>query len=185
MQDNQTSSKKVLVIRIIKISVFMLALCAFMCLSLKWHLGAVADHITYLENEKRPNTVWLVQYGSVLLPTLTMAIFLTVAYKIGNSYLPVKTQRDKTIIIIGVCIFTYAVLFAEICRRSEGWMLPPADGAEDVESLLERSVIWFCVQAFCFLIMVSYHLIKASSEKRELEDASLRGDESEVNENDG
>ncbi len=174
------SSKKELAIRIIKIVIFTLLLCGVICLSLKWYLESVSETVTYLEGEKRPNTVWVVKYGSVILPSITVALLLTVAYKIGHGYIAVKTQIDKAVITSFVCIFTYAYLFVEICNRSQGWMLPPAEDAEDVKSLLERSIIWFSVQALSFLIMISYHAMRAKNEKKELAQSIL--DESEVGE---
>ncbi len=174
------SSKKELVIRIVKIVAFTLLLCAVMCLSLKWYLESVSETVQYLEEEKRTNTVWLVKYGSVILPVLTVALLLTFAYKIGNGYIAVKTQIDKAIITSTVCIFTYAYLFAEICNRSHGWMLPPSEDAEDVKSLIERSIVWFSVQALSFLIMISYHAMRASNEKKELAQSII--DESEGSE---
>ncbi len=178
MQEERTkSSKKELLIRIIKIVVFTLLLCAVMCLSLKWYLESVSEALTYLEIKNAPNTLWLVKYGSVILPSVCFALLLTAAYKVFGGYIEVKTQIDKAIITSFVCIFTYAYLFAEICRRSEGWMLPPEEGAEDVKSLLERSFIWFVVQGTAFLLIVSYHCIRASSEKKVL--AQKLEDESE------
>lgn len=176
------SSSKSLIIRIIKIVVFALLLCGVMCLSLKWYLESVSATLEYLEEEERPNTLWLVQYGSVLLPVVSVAVLLTVAYRIGNGYIPVKTQRDKAIISSLVCVFTYAYLFVKVCELSQGWNLPPAEGAEDVKSVLERSIIWFCVQALSFLIMISYHVIRASSEKNGLSEHTADGSEDEQNE---
>ena len=183
MQEQEIkSSSKSLIIRIIKIVVFALLLCGVMCLSLKWYLESVPATLEYLEEEERPNTLWLVQYGSVLLPVVSVAVLLTAAYRIGNGYIPVKTQRDKAIISALVCVFTYAYLFVKVCELSQGWNLPPSEGTEDVKSVLERSIIWFCVQAVSFLIMISYHVIRASSEKKALSEQMSDGSEDEQNE---
>ncbi len=172
MQEQKNNSNtKIILIRIAKIIIFTLILCGVMTLALKFYIDSVSEAVDYLEKEERPNTVWLVKNSALVLPTVSIAVLLTIAYKIGNGYIPVKTQIDKAIICFMVGVFIYAVLLSYVCLNSVGWRLPPAEGAEDVKSLLERSIQWFVVQALPFLIMISYHLIRASSEKKEIAEA--------------
>ena len=161
--------KNTLQVRIIKIVVFSLVLCFVMCACLAWYFTKVPETLHYLEEEKRPNTQWLVQYGSVLPPVILCAILLTLFYKFGKSYIPVSTQRDKAVISGIVFLFTYAVLLPIVVSRSSAAdITPPAEGEEEIKTLIERSVAWFTVQILPFLLMVSYHIFRASSEKKEL-----------------
>ncbi len=173
-EENRPPEKKEtpMAVRIVKIVAFSLILCFVMCAFLTWYLTSVSDTILELEEKgKMDNTIWLVKYASVLPPVIVCAILLTLFYKFGNSYIAVKTQRDKAIIMSVVFLFTYAVLLTLILQRSQGWYLPdvePEEGEEIVKTLFDRSVIWFSVQLIPFFIAISYHLLRSSNEKKEM-----------------
>ena len=169
--DNQniTAEKRPLVKRIIKIAIFSLLLCLVMCLILTHYIKTVPTKIAELEGEgNMKNTIWLVRYFSYLPPMIVISVLLTLFYKFGNSYMPVKTQRDKTVIVALVLLFTYLVLLPIVCAKSAGWQAPVPEGEEDVKSVLELSIGWFCAQIVPFALVIGYHLVRASSEKKEL-----------------
>lgn len=169
--DNQniTANKRPLINRIIKIAIFSLLLCLVMYMLLAHYLETVPTKIAELEEEgNMTNTIWLVRYSSYLPPVIVVAILLTLFYKFGNSYIPVKTQRDKALIVTLVLLFTYCVLLPIVCAKSAGWQAPPPEGEEDVKSVLELSIGWFCAQIIPFAMVIGYHLVRASSEKKEL-----------------
>ncbi len=161
------SSKGSLAARIIKIIGFSLVLCFLMCICLGSYLRFVPDIVQLLaEKKKMGNTIWVVEYGSLMLSAVLIPTVLTLLYRIGR-YVPVSTQTDKAIIVSLVFVFTYFVMFASIFVKSEGWMLYNSDISETV---LGKSFSWFAVQLLPLLIAFAYHITKASSEKKELEE---------------
>ncbi len=155
------------IVRIIKIAVFTALLCWFMCTILSWYLTTIPETVAFLESESMPNTVWLVKYGSAVLPLIAVATVLTLLYKITGQA-PFKTQVDKAVIVGCVCVFTYLVILPAVLKRSpEWWEVQMVDEVE-VKTLFERSAIWFFAQIIPFLITLSYHVYRALSEKREL-----------------
>ncbi len=165
--EKKNTTVRPIVIRIAKIVIFSAVLCLVMALLLSIYLKTVPSKITELtEKGKMDNTIWLVKYGSLLPPMIVVAVILTILYKFG--YVKVETQRDKAVIIAVLLLFTYFVLLPAVCARSEGWRDPVPEGEEDVVSEIELSIGWFCAQIIPFGIMIGYHLVRASSEKKEL-----------------
>ena len=149
-------------------AVFVTALlCFVMCAALTAHLGAIPEKIAELtEKGNMDNTIWLYEYALPIIPVIALAIILTVAYKFG--YVKVKSQREKAVIIAIVLLFTYCVLLPVVCARSEGWQEPVPEGEEDIASVLEMSITWFSVQLIPLVITLGYHIVRASSEAKEL-----------------
>ena len=165
--ENEKKNARALAFRILKIIAFSALLCFVMCTVLTVYLETVPAKIAELtEKGKMDNTIWLVKYSSLLPPVIIVSVILTICYGIG--YVKVETQRDKAIIIAIVLVFTYAVLLPIVCSNSEGWQIPPPEDEEDVASVLEESIGWFCAQIIPFAITLGYHLVRASSEKKEL-----------------
>ncbi len=155
--------------RILKIAVFSVILCLVMCLVLVLYVKLVPQKIAELEEKgKMDNTIWLIRYSSLVPPLIIVAVLLTLFYRIGDAYRPIETQRDKTVIILIVLLFTYLVMLPSVNARSIGWQTPPLEGEEDVKSLIELTIGWFGAQIVPFLLVLGYHLIRASSEKKEL-----------------
>ena len=165
--ENEKKSASTLAFRILKIIAFAALACLVMYIALTVYLDTVPAKIAELEEKgKMDNTVWLVKYASLLPPVIVVSVVLTLCYKFG--YVKVQTQRDKAIIIVVVILFTYLVLLPDVCARSEGWMDPAPEGEEDVISVLEQSIGWFCAQIVPLALALGYHLVRASSEKKEL-----------------
>ena len=165
--ENEKKSARSLAFRILKIIAFAALACLVMYIALTVYLDTVPTKIAELEEKgKMDNTIWLVKYASLLPPVIAVSIILTLCYKF--CYVKVETQRDKAIIILIVILFTYLVLLPDVCVRSEGWQDPVPDGEEDVASVLEQSIGWFCAQIVPFALALGYHLVRASSEKKEL-----------------
>ncbi len=170
------------ILRIIKIVLFTALLCWLMCSVLSWYLTTIPETVTFLEGESMPNTVWLVKYGSVALPLVAVATVLTLLYKITGEA-PFKTQVDKAVIVGCVFAFTYFVILPAVLKRSpEWWEVQMVDEVE-VKTLFERSAIWFFAQMIPFLITLSYHIYRASSEKRELAEIQNENDNENETEN--
>ena len=165
--ENEKKNARALAFRIIKIIVFSVLICIVMVAVLGAYVKLVPEKIAELtEKGKMDNTIWLVTYASYLPPIIIVSVILTILYKFG--YVKVESQRDKVIILVVLLIFTYAVMLPEVISRSEGWRNPPAEGEEDVVSLIEQTIGWFVAQIIPFALAIGYHLVKASSEKKEL-----------------
>ncbi|MBR3879575.1 MAG: hypothetical protein IKJ24_05585 [Clostridia bacterium] len=165
--ENEKKSARALAIRIIKIILFSVMVCFVMSAILSVYLDAVPEKIAELtEKGKMENTIWLVKYASYLSPIIIISVILTVCYKFG--YVKVESQRDKAVILAVLLIFIYAVMLPDAITKSEGWLDPPLEGEEETVSVLEQSIGWFAAQIIPFAIAIGYHLVKASSEKKEL-----------------
>lgn len=165
--ENEKKSERTLAFGILKFIALAALACLVMWGALKLHLDVVPEKIAELEEKgNMDNTIWLIEYGTIIPPVIAVAIILTVGYKLG--YVKVASQREKALIILIAMLFTYGVLLPDVIARSAGWMDPPLEGEEDVVSVLEQSIGWFCAQIVPFAIALGYHLVRASSEKKEL-----------------
>ncbi len=154
--------------QISKIVILCIACCILMGIMLSLYQNNVPDALAeYEEKGKMEQTAWLVSYGSLLPPVIIIAIVITVAYSFGSPYVPVRTQYDKALIVGITFAFTYLVLFTSTLLSSPGWNLPTPE-AEEVKSAFEICAPWFFAQIVPFIILLSYHLVRASSEKKEL-----------------
>lgn len=154
---------------IYKMVICIAVLCIVMSVMLAVYNSSVPDTIAKLEEKgKVENVIWLVRYGSCLPPVIIIAIILTCFYSFGSSYTPVVTQKHKAIIVGVTFAFTYVVLVGYALLSSPGWNLPETDG-EEVKTMIETTAGWFLAQVVPFMILLSYHLVRMSSEKKELE----------------
>ncbi len=164
------------------IAVCTVVLCLCMCGLLTLYLKFIPSAITALEEEgKMDNTIWLVRYGSLLPPVIILVSLLTLFYKYVN-YAPIAIHIDKAVVILLVALFSYLVLFTVVKEKSQGWELPPAEGEEDIKSLLELCVGWFAAQILPFIMAFSYHVIRAANEKKALlhiEEVKLENEKTE------
>lgn len=138
---------------IVRIVLCAIGLCVLMAIMFSLFKNNVPNKLA--EFEKKGNmehTSWFVKYGSCLPPVIILVGVLTACYP-KSCYVPVKTQRDKAIIIAIVSVFTYAVLYTS---------------AKGDVTIYDDCVGWFFAQAIPLLIVFSYHLIRASTEKKEL-----------------
>ena len=120
------------------------------------------------EKGNMENTAWLVKYASYLPPVIVLALIVSAIYFKKEDYIPVTTQKHKAIAVGVAFVFTYAVLFSYALLTSPGWNAPIVEGEERIATLFENTVGWFFAQIVPFCILLSYHLVRASSEKKEL-----------------
>lgn len=167
---NTVSAKQETESSVYKLIICAIALCIIMGIMLAIYNSTVPDILAGFEEEgDMEHTAWLVRYGSYVPPVIVIAVILTCFYSIGGAYVPVKTQKQKAIIVGVVFAFTYVVLFTYAWLTSPGWNLPVAEGEEEIKTMFENCAGWFFAQLIPFMILLSYHLIRASSEKKELE----------------
>ncbi len=138
---------------IVRVVLCAIGLCVLMAVMFSLFKNNVPDKLA--EFEKKGNmehTSWFLKYGACLPPVIILVGVLTACYP-KSSYVPVKTQRDKAIVIAIVAVFTYAVLYTS---------------AKGDSATFNDCVGWFFAQVIPLLIVFSYHLIRASTEKKEL-----------------
>ena len=164
--ENEKKSARAIVLRILKIVIFSVLACAIMCGLLALYLKYVPDKIAELtEKGNMDNTIWLLRYTSLLPPVILVAIMLTVGYKSG--YVKVSSQIDKVIIITVAILFTFGVMLPYVWLKSNGVEGIINNSEDDVVLMLEQSMGWFCAQVLPFAMALGYHLVRASSEKKE------------------
>ena len=155
--------------QISKVIILCIAACILMGAMLALYQKFIPEVLTKLEEEgKMEHTAWFVQYVSLVPPVILLAVFITVSYSFGSTYVPVRTQYDKAIIVGVAFAFTYLVLFFAIRLSSPGWNLPTPETEEEVKTAFEICAPWFAAQIVPFIILFSYHLVRAATEKKEL-----------------
>ena len=155
----------------IRIILFSLLLCGIMCATLAAYVNIVPDKLAQLaEKGNMDNTIWLVRYTSYLPPIIILAMVLTFGYKFN--YVKIESQREKSIIIVIVTAFTYVVLFPIVCMLQssgvDGWNEIVSLGKDGTVTVFAMIVRWICVQMIPLAITLTYHIVRASSEKKEL-----------------
>jgi hypothetical protein len=150
-----------------KIAICAVGLCALVVLMFHAYSTSVAELIEELSADgKSPNRVWLVENLSAAIPVFVVAIVLTIFYADNSKYVPVATQREKLIISVVVAAFTFIGLLSYILMNT-GEAADPESG-EAIKTLWERTAVWFFAQIIPFMILISYHAIRAESEEKEL-----------------
>lgn len=154
--------------QISKIVILCIACCILIGVMLAMYKGIVPDALAEFEEKgKMESTAWFVKYASLLPPVILLAVVITVAYP-RSSYVPVRTQYDKAIVVGVTFAFTYIVIMGAMLLSSPGWNLPAPETEEEVKTAFEICAPWFVAQVVPFIILLSYHLVRASSEKKEL-----------------
>ena len=165
---NKLKEKQTRTQELYRLIVSAIVLCIVMAVMLAIYVAIIPDALAKYESEgDMEHTAWLVKYASYLPPVIVVAILLTCFYS-NASYVPVRTQKDKATVVAIVFIFTYAVLFVYALLVSPGWNLPTPEFEEEVKTLFEKSAGWFFAQLIPFMILLSYHTVRSSSEKKEL-----------------
>lgn len=150
-----------------KIGVCAVGLCALMVLMFHTYSTSVADLVKELSADgKSPNRVWLLENISAAIPVFVVAVALTVFYADKSKYVPVATQREKLIISLIVAAFTFIGILSYVLMN-EGETVDPESG-KAIQTLWERTAVWFFAQIIPFIVLVSYHAIRAESEEKEI-----------------
>ena len=158
-----------------KLDTFKIVICTVgLCLLAILIMHLYADKVPELVekiNEKgnMPNVIWVLEHVSISLPVIILAIALSVFYCNKEKYTPVSTQKEKFYISLFTALFVYAAMLPYVYFSSKG--MADELAAEGLKSLWELTYKWFFVQIVPFMIMISYHAVRADSEERELASA--------------
>lgn len=153
-----------------RIAIFSGILSILSMILLHTYANGVQEFIVKV-NEKNAmaNVTWLLEHLTIALPVVLLAVALTAIYCNKDKYVPVATQREKMYIALFTALFTYAVMLPYVYFKSKNGETADAEELEAVETLWEITYKWFFVQVIPFLILISYHAVRADSERREIE----------------
>lgn len=161
------------VLRILLIGFFLSVLTAC-CLYLHHH--AFKEYLTYLTEEEKKSTAWIVEQLGYMLPFLTIAIFQCAVYAKYNRRDGIL-QREMAWEILIVAAFTYLILLPAVWYKSDislkvslvaGIDVEKNDGKE-YQTLLLSVAEWFIRLIIPLCLLFVYHNAKARSEKLEAE----------------
>lgn len=160
-----------------------LLVCAVMLGLFYLHSGKVTEVIEALTaEEKYPNTIWLIEFVSSVIPILAVVIVMNIMYGDKKSYVPVYTQIEKLVVSIFLTLFVFGPLLAYAFYRSRGGEQIDAETGEAIKTIWQKNYMWFFSQILPLLILISYHWIRIGSEKRELAEKVAEVTQSEAEE---
>ena len=149
-----------------------LLLCAIVFGLFYLHSGKVAEVVASLtEEEKYPNTIWLIEFLSAAIPIFVAVIIMNIMYSDKKSYVPIYTQREKLVVSVTLAVFIFGVLLAYVFYQSRGGEVTDPASGEVIKTLWDRTYMWFFAQILPILILVSYHAARIGTEKREVAEA--------------
>lgn len=146
-----------------------LLLCAIVFGLFYLHSGKVAEVIASLtEEEKYPNTIWLIEFVSAAVPILVAVIVMNIMYCDKKSYVPIYTQREKLLVSVTLAVFVFGALLAYVFYQSRGGDVTDPETGEVIKTLWNRTYMWFFAQILPIIILISYHAMRIGTEKREI-----------------
>jgi hypothetical protein len=157
---------------LIKTTLCAIGLCVAMVALAALYDNVMPNIIGAIENNgEAKETVWAVERLAYLPPSIITVLTLYFVYCNKKSYVPVTTQRQKALVVAIVMAFVYGIMFSGIVV---GRMLALnfeafAEGLEDFVDMYDTLVPWLLIQVIPFSIILAYHLVRASSEQKELE----------------
>ena len=149
-----------------KIAVCAVGLCLLMILMFNT-FQKMSENVAELSADgKSSNLVWLVEHVSSAVPVFAVAIALTIFYADKSKYVPVGTQKEKLIISLIVAAFTFIGIMGYVLMKKDEPV--GVEDGEKIKTLWESTAVWFVAQVIPFVILISYHAIRAESEEKEL-----------------
>jgi hypothetical protein len=153
------------------VRVILAAVIVCVCLAVLFYIRAnTVENIvaSLVEKGSMDNMIWFVKYFSAFLPSIVMIASLTLFYGNGEKYIPVVTQKEKMIVMLIAAVFFFGVIMTYATYS----VIPAVvEGEEVVKEATTVYIVlanWFFVQVIPFIIIGTYHCIKADSEKKAL-----------------
>ena len=154
-----------------KIILCAAALSILMILMFNAYTGDIADLVKELSADgKSPNRVWLVKNLSAIVPVFILAGVLSIFYYGKDKYVPIYWQKEKMIVFSLVAAFTFVGILGYVLLNS-GEKFDPDTGVR-INTLWDKSAIWFFAQIVPFVVVISYHAIRAESEEKAILDGA-------------
>lgn len=157
--------KKKIWIRLARIFAFSIVMCAVSVGLFYLYATEVPEILVKLEEKgNMKNTIEAVKHLVPMLNIAGLIIALTLIYKFVKAK-DSDVQGEKGCIMLIVALFTYLVILPYVLRVSEGCFDPLPEGEENVMSMLENTASWFVTQILPFLIVVTYHFVRAGKKE--------------------
>ena len=179
---SELKKKKIYWVRLLLCAVFV---CVILAVLFYLHSGKVAEIISGFSEKDEPNLIWFFEHVSLGCPVFLLVGIITLLYMDEDRYVSVFTQLEKLIIFLVAAAFTYTFLLPYVFGYSIGESLISSmmSGEEVVESLWDKNYTWFFAQIIPFIIVISYHLIRICTERKEMAEARLSESVSETDGN--
>lgn len=157
---------------LIKTSLCAIGLCVAM-VALTALYGNLMPNIIEAIQEKgeMKETIWAVERLAYLPPSVITVLTLYFVYSDKKSYVKVTTQKQKALVVAILMAVVYGVMLSGIVvGRALALNVDAfAESLADFVDMYDALVPWLIVQLIPFSIILAYHLVRASSEKKELE----------------
>lgn len=156
---------------LIKTTLCSIGLCVAMLILILVYANAMPSIIDSIEEKgEMKETVWLVERLAYLPPAIITVVTLYFVYSSKKSYVPVVTQRQKALVVAILMAFMYGIMFLGIIvgRTLAVNVDSLAQSLADFVDMYEMLTPWFLIQLVPLSIILAYHLIRASSEEKEL-----------------
>ena len=156
-----------------RIAFCTLILCVAAIALLAIYANQVQDLLVKISEKgegKVPNLIWFLERIALGAPVIILCGILTALYSNRENYVPVKSQREMFWVSVLTAVFTYAVMMTFVKLRSRGVEVPEGEELEEIKTLWDITYKWFFVQVIPFLIMITYHGVRADSEEKELKE---------------
>ena len=157
---------------LIKTSLCAIGLCVAMVALAALYSNLMPEIIESIQEKgEMKETVWAVERLAYLPPSIITVLTLYFVYSDKASYVKVTTQKQKALVVAIVMAVVYGVMLSGIVV---GRMLALnidacAESLADFVDMYDVLVPWLLVQLIPFSIILAYHLVRASSEKKELD----------------
>lgn len=152
-------TKKIYWVRMILCSV---ALCFALALFYGIYVSKILNFMSYLTENEMPNIVWVVENVFSVLPAFLTLFIVEISYLGKKRYVTVYTQIEKLVVIVLGTVTVFAVLLPLAINSTPVEIM--VDGKAELKTLWDRTYEWFFSQIIPFLILLSYHVLRAVTE---------------------
>ena len=155
----------------IRTSLCAIGLCVAMLILATLYVNLMPEIIDMIEEKgEMKETVWVVERMAYLPPAIVAVLTLYFVYN-KKCYVSVETQKQKALVMGIMMAFVYGIMLSGIVvgRTLAVNFDAFAEGFADFIDMYESLVPWLLIQLIPFSIILAYHLVRASSEKKELE----------------
>lgn len=154
-------SKKIDWLRVLLCTV---AVCVVAVALFGFYDGNGAEIIAkYSADDKSPNLVWFFEHVFAAVPVLAMVIVSGFFYMGKEKCDPLSMHIEKTVIFGAAAFFIYALMLPIVIASSPETVDPETN--EAIQTLWDRTHIWFFSQILPLLIVIAYHVVRVQSLK--------------------
>lgn len=169
-----TNNKKMDWLRMLLCAV---AICAVAVALFSFYDGKGAEIIEkFSADDKSPNLVWFFEHVFAAVPVLAMVIASGFFYMGKEKCAPICAHTEKAIVFGAAAFFIYALMLPIVIASSPEVIDPETN--ETIETIWDRTHVWFFAQILPLLIVIAYHVIRVRSIKAG-SDSVADGDEDE------